>query len=73
MKPKEKAEELVGKFIPHTRVFHEVLGWENYENSAKQCALICVEEILKDKEIIDGMRVINDPYWLEVKKEIELL
>ena len=36
-------------------------------------ALIAVEEILKDKEEIDGMRIINDPYWLEVKQEIEKL
>ena len=36
-----------------------------------KCALIAVNLILKDREEMDGMRVINDPYWLEVKQEIE--
>lgn len=73
MTPQEKAKELVEKFIPHTRVFHEELGWEDYIDSATQCALIAVDEILADKMEMDGMRVINDPYWLEVKQEIEKL
>ncbi len=47
MTQKEKAEELINKFIPHTKVFHEVLGWEEYIDSAKECALIAVDEILK--------------------------
>jgi hypothetical protein len=33
--------------------------------------LIAVNLILKDREVMDGMRVINDPYWLEVKNELE--
>lgn len=68
MTPKEKAEELVIKYLRlngDTEWFHKVL--------AKQCALIAVDEILKDKEVIDGIRVINDPYWIEVKQEIENL
>lgn len=68
MTPKEKAEELVIKYLRlngDTEWFHKVL--------AKQCALIAVDEILKDKEVIDGIRVINDPYWIEVKQEIEKL
>lgn len=66
MTPKEKAQELVNKFAPYVDTFHKGI----LEN-AKQCALIAVNEILEDREEIDGMRVINDPYWLEVKKEIE--
>ena len=38
-----------------------------------KCALIAVNLILKDREEMDGMRVINDPYWLEVKNELEKL
>ena len=63
MTPKEKAGELVTKFLQYTPVEFE------YEY-AKQCELITVDEILKDREEIDGMRIINDPYWLEVKQEI---
>lgn len=76
MTPKEKAEELVGKFIPHTRVFHEVLGWENYEDSAKQCAVIAVDEIIEALDF-DWMEVQNldreYAYWNKVKQEIEKL
>jgi hypothetical protein len=30
-------------------------------------------ELLSETEEFDGMRVINNPYWLEVKQEIEKL
>jgi hypothetical protein len=66
MTPQEKAEELFNNFF-------DLYPNQDAYFIAKQCALICVEELLKDKEIIDGMRVINDPYWLEVKQEIEKL
>ena len=67
MTPKEKAEELVNKYNTGSDLLYYSLNWIQ----AKECALIAVDEILKDREEIDGMRVINDPYWLEVKKEIE--
>ena len=61
---KEKAEELVDKFLNEALI-------DNYE--AKRCALIAVDELLSETEEFDGMRVINNPYWLEVKQEIEKL
>jgi hypothetical protein len=67
MTPKEKAQELYDKFKKET---DEIAGY-NYDSVNIKCALIAVNEILEDREEIDGMRVINDPYWLEVKKEIE--
>jgi hypothetical protein len=68
MTPKEKAKELVDKFLL------EVTGIDRYSYnidsmnlfSAKQCALIAVNEVL-DK---DGY---NNDYWKEVKQEIENL
>ena len=78
MTPKEKAEELVIKMyqpLPASKEAEkgkEHLYYNQY-NAAKKCALIAVNEILKDREEIDGMRIINDPYWLEVKQEIENL
>ena len=56
MTPKEKAEELVGQF-----------SWIDCSSDAKQCALICVDEI------IGGSRLfyIEDyKYWREVKQEL---
>lgn len=84
MNPQEKAQELVGKYIPHTRVFHEVLGWEDYLDSAKQCALIAVDEILEatkheyqiQYESGEWSREIGykySEYWKQVRNEIEKL
>ena len=55
--PKQKAKELVNKFYKYSTY--------SIPDSAKQCALIAVEEILKD--------TINIYYWHEVKTEIELI
>jgi hypothetical protein len=64
MTPKEKAKELVDKFIEFTDTSDEY-GY------AKQCALIAVDEIISF--------LSDDPYYREygyfhqVKKEIEAL
>lgn len=77
MTPKNKANELINKFIPHTKVFHEILGWEDYIDSAKQCALIAVDEIISlmikfhGRHIEDNLTEIE--YWEQVKQEINLL
>jgi hypothetical protein len=69
MTPKEKAEILVAKFIKHSRAEKEIKPIQ----SAKQCALIAVDEMLEeikdsaDKEIV-VLRII---YWEKVKQEIE--
>jgi len=81
MTPTEKAIELVDKFkqvelydsMEPTDLDCKIQDITSSSFTAKQCALIAVNEILKDREEIDGMRVINDPYWLEVKQEIEKL
>jgi hypothetical protein len=62
MNAREKASELIVNYQLQCKSL-------DYQQ-AKQCALIAVDEILKDREEIDGMRIINDPYWLEVKQEI---
>ncbi len=66
MTPKEKADELVKKMYAVRSGSVSMITL----HFAKQCALIAVNEILKDREEIDGMRVINDPYWSKVKQEI---
>jgi hypothetical protein len=92
MTPKEKAEELVHKFYDYadsnygTNRFEQnwygnVLAGERKvrKKSAKQCALIAVDEILKgivpkdDDERYAFELGGNQFYWEEVKKEIELL
>lgn len=71
MTPKEKAIELFEMFIAHTRVFHEGIGWVNYEDSTKTCALICVDEIILALNNTWAMNAYN--YWEQVKEEIEKL
>ena len=75
MTPKEKAIELVDKFLNQDINFPYIdsedgqcigAGYMTY-NSAKQCALIAVDEILKT----NPYKARN--YWQEVKKEIEKL
>jgi|688.fasta_scaffold08696_5 hypothetical protein len=77
MTPKDKAQELVDKFIVHTRVYHEVLGWEDYIESAKQCALIAVDEIIEaTKHVVDRPDfngIVFNTYWEQVKAEIQAL
>jgi hypothetical protein len=77
MKPKEKAIELYNKmyetgFKPKSVLIRI--------EQAKECALIAVDEILKEYahaenhiEDIMGKISIYIKYWQEVKKEIELL
>jgi len=72
MTPKKKAKELLDKMAYGN-------SYDEYHNSslytAKQCALIAVDEILKEygtyyKVEVNGKYV---SYWQEVKKEIEKL
>jgi predicted alpha-1,6-mannanase (GH76 family) len=71
MTPKEKAIDLFVKY--YERLPNDTYSNEGAKSEAKECALIAVDEILKDREEIDGMRVINDPYWSKVKEEIKNL
>jgi len=63
MKAKEKAKELVLKYL---RINNNTQEWFNI-HIAKQCALIAVDEIIK---ILSDSQ---DWYWDEVKQEIEKL
>jgi hypothetical protein len=70
MKPKEKCDELVDKF----KDFVDYEGddcfteQEKMTINAKQCALICVNEILDNCE-----NIFDAEYWKEVETEIEKL
>lgn len=62
----EKAKELIEKFKNAT---HD--GYmDEQDQSAKQCALICVDEIINNKGTEQG----NDPiFWHRVKEHISNL
>jgi hypothetical protein len=79
MKPKDKAEELVLKYL---RVDNNTREWFN-TYIAKQCALIAVDELINTEyqtvskllDIIKKNKIrlvisLNKDYWQEVKNEI---
>ncbi len=78
MTPREKAEQLFGKFadIEHLGVYGDYNGtWEwsssLWRKQAKESALIAVDEIINSTSwqyITNGL-----DYWNEVKHEIEKL
>tara|TARA_B110000285_G_scaffold36632_1_gene39620 strand:+ start:399 stop:596 length:198 start_codon:yes stop_codon:yes gene_type:complete len=65
MTAKEKAKELVNKFLQI---------YDGRVPQAKQCTLICVDEILEShyKVLVGVMPKVSD-YWQEVKEEINKL
>jgi hypothetical protein len=79
MTPKEKAKELIEKFKKYTDVAGDcAIEAECIKINlkfAKQCALICVEEVINEILIQNfySKEKLNLPYWNEVKAEIEKL
>jgi hypothetical protein len=79
MTPKEKAEDLFQKMYNKLKDTKAIfLEYKSDKNSAKQCALIAVDEILNGYEFdsldIKHKRIMdNINYWDEVKQEIENL
>ena len=86
MTPKEKAKELVNK---NYKIFEDDEDEHFIDTSkriSKQCALIAVDEILKNQEnvvwkinkLLSAFRIdkkleLSEKYWEEVKQEIENL
>jgi hypothetical protein len=67
MTPKEKAEELVGRFegyVADCGGFVRIMP----RDIAKKSALICVDEIIETY-----MPKSSSSYWQQIKQEIELL
>ena len=73
MTPKEKAIELVSRFLTYSNQFYD-----NDIIDAKECALIAVEEILPiiqsyEDALSASQKSDELEYWQEVKQEIEKL
>lgn len=60
MTPKEKAKELTNKYLRIGMIIRP----------AKECALVCVDEILGDKI---SLSYFEWKYWKKVKKKIKKL
>ena len=70
MTQEDKAKELINKMYQ----VDDIMG--NYPmcfDTAKQCALIAVNEIIKAKKLDFGIMSLDYKYWEKVKLEIEKL
>jgi hypothetical protein len=73
MTPKEKAIELVDKFREYSHTdFNYYSGVDTEIKNAKQCALIAVD-LLISETFLDFYVNHPQPYWQEVKTELEKL
>ena len=66
MTPEQKATEIIDKFLQIKDSQSKDLGNLMFINEAKECALICVNEIINSKPIGNSIN-----YWLLVKQKIE--
>ena len=64
MTPKEKAIELVNKYL---RIY------DGRVIQGKQCALIAVDEIINHHSQEQGLYRIDTYYWQQVKSELQSL
>ena len=71
MKPKEKAEELITKFMEINNVVYTIVKRRVLINIAKRNALIAVDELIYETQF--EVPNIRQRYWEEVKKELENL
>ena len=70
MTAKNKAEQLVIKFLKHSRAEKDITPIQ----SAKECALITSDEIIENLCYVStGIKPTIYDYWQEVKQEIEKL
>lgn len=73
MTPVEKAKELVDKM----NVIHYLKGnglpVSMHKSQIKQCALIAVDELIKQEEKYNNGSFYPSNYWKDVKTEIEKL
>ena len=68
MEAKDKAKELVEKF---TDIENKYLEYTDHIQ-AKQCALVCVDEIISACEF-NNVETHNTDWWNKVKQEINNL
>ena len=65
MTPKEKAEEL------YNNMYHELPARMGRHEISKNCALIAVDELIKQQEKYNNGSFYPSNYWTEVKAEIQ--
>jgi len=67
--PKQKAEEILSRYLK-VKTHKMFNGWW-HKMTAKQCALIAVDEIVY--EMYNAYKIVSYKYWNDVKDEINKL
>ena len=70
MKAKEKAQELIDKYVALTDGW--VAGKNGWEHK-KKCALIAIQEIINSRSVITDSQVKFNKFWNDVKSELQSL
>jgi hypothetical protein len=68
MIPKEKAIELLDKYVYYARMYNDDTPRLDMQ---KECVLIAVDELIYETQF--EVPNIRQRYWIEVKQEIEKL
>lgn len=68
MKPKDKAEKLFYDYLTYFPEFRNDLEYDYNVKSAKNCALIAVDELIYETQF--EVPNIRQRYWINVKQEI---
>jgi hypothetical protein len=68
MIPKEKAIELLDKYVYYVRMYNDDTPRLDMQ---KECVLIAVDELIYETQF--EVPNIRQRYWIDVKKEIENL
>ncbi len=66
MAPQEKAKDLIKKF-------DETFIYIESDSTAKECALIAIDELIIQEERYNNGTFYPSKYWKQVKQEIYLL
>jgi len=73
MTPKEKAKELIDKFQSRIKEYPSEIYEDDIEfQTARQCALVAVDEIIKSNPVTEqgSVFVRNFLYWESVKEQL---
>jgi hypothetical protein len=70
MTPKEKAKELISKYV---HLAKQTTGANGTIYNSKQCALIAVDELIKYAKTFGDVTELDIQHFEDIKKEIELL
>lgn len=66
-KAKEKAKEIFDKHLPYVEAFTA----RQQDENAKQCAIICIEELIKDTNASSPFEEERLNFWKQVLAELK--